>query len=164
MDKNGSVKTRKKVGLLKTVGNFFGNVASGISFGAYTPKNEDTPVGITNKITHFFKKVFVQAVGKDLLIGVPQSVINVGEDTLFAGLNFLETIPDATVGHTKLGRKITTQVFDNVQVALDFATDIMPGGEGSVRMKSYLTTKFSKTRKLRVKPLSMPGVLLSAKQ
>ncbi|MGR3178357.1 MAG: hypothetical protein ACUZ8E_09915, partial [Candidatus Anammoxibacter sp.] len=147
MDKSGSIKTRKNVGLLKTVGNFFGNVASGLSFGAYTPSNEETPVGITGKITHFFKKIFVQAIGKDLLVGVPQSVINIGEDALFAGLNLLEAIPDATVGHTKLGRKITTQVFDNVQVALDFVTDVMPGGEASTRMRSSLVKKIFNNQK-----------------
>ncbi|MGR3318539.1 MAG: hypothetical protein ACUZ8O_08660 [Candidatus Anammoxibacter sp.] len=147
LDKGGSVKTRKNVGLLKTVSNFFGNAAGGLSFGAYNPSNEEAPVGITGKITHLFKKVFVQAMGKDLLVGVPQSIINIGEDALFAGLNLLETIPDATVGHTKLGRKITTQVFDNIQVALDFATDVMPGGEASNRMRSYLAKKIFNNQK-----------------
>ncbi|MGR3219525.1 MAG: hypothetical protein ACUZ8H_06870 [Candidatus Anammoxibacter sp.] len=141
LDMSGSIKTRKNVGLAKTVGKFFGNIASGLSFGVYTQNNEEPPVGVKDKITHFFKKVFVDAIGKDLLVGVPQSIINIGEDAMFVGLNLLEAIPDATVGHTKLGRKITTQVFDNVQVALDFATDIMPGGEASTRMRASLVKK-----------------------
>lgn len=141
LDKDGNVRINKKVGLLKAVGNFFKNIASGFSFGAYNPDNEEAPVGIAGKVKHFFKKVFVQAMGKDLFVGVPQSMINVGEDVLFAGINLIETIPDATVGNTELGRKITTKVFDNVQVAMDFATDIMPGGEASTRMRTALVKK-----------------------
>ncbi len=140
-DNNGNVKTHKKRGLLKTVGNFFKNMASGLSFGAYTPKNEEVPAGVAGRVKHFFNKVFVQAIVKDISMGVPQSVINVGEDALFAGLNLIETIPDATIGNTELGRKATTKVFDNAQVAMDFATDIMPGGEASTRMKSFVASK-----------------------
>lgn len=141
-DEHGNIKSHKKVGFLKTISNFAKNMASGLSFGAYTPGNEEAPTGVAEKFKHFFKKVFVQSIGKDFFIGVPQSMINVGEDALFAGLNLVEIIPDATIGHTKLGRKITTQLFDNTQVGLDFATDIMPGGEASTRMKLSILKKF----------------------
>ena len=141
-DKHGIIRSHKKVGFLKTVSNFAKNMASGLSFGTYTPNNEEPPSGVAGKLKHFFKKVFVQSIGKDFFVGVPQSVINVGEDALFAGLNLIEIIPDATIGHTKLGRKVITQLFDNTQVGLDFATDIMPGGEASTRMKLSILKKF----------------------
>jgi len=140
-DGNGNIKSRKETGLLGTIGNFFKDIASGLSLGAYNPGNEEAPVGVGAKIKHLFKKVFVDAVGKDMFVGVPKSVINVGEDALFAGLNLAETIPDATIGNSKVGRNITTQVFDNIQVALDFGTDILPGGEASTRMKTMIAKK-----------------------
>ncbi len=140
-DSNGNIKTKKKTGFLGTITNLAKDVASGITLGAYTPANEEAPVGAMGKVKHLFKKVFVDAIGKDMFVGVPQSVINVGEDALFAGLNLVEAIPDATIGNTKGGRELTTRVFDNVQVAMDFATDIMPGGEASTRMKLLVAEK-----------------------
>ncbi len=141
MDTNGVLKTRKKIGFLKTVGNFTKNIASGLSLGAYTPEETEKPVGIGARFKHLFKSVFVKAIGKDLVVDLPQSALNIGEDVLFAGLNLVETIPDATIGNTKLGRKMTTQVFDNTQVAMDFVTDVAPGGEASTRAKLYMIKK-----------------------
>ena len=59
-----------------------------------------------------------------------------GEDLLLAGWNLLETIPDATIGNFKTGKKLTTAVFDNVQVALDYLTDILPAGDAWIRVHS----------------------------
>jgi hypothetical protein len=64
-------------------------------------------------------------------------MIYVGEDIMFAGLNTIEVIPDATIGNFKAGRKVTTAIFDNTQVVLDFVTDVMPGGEASGRTRSF---------------------------
>ena len=47
LDDNGVLKSRKKVGLLKTVGNFAKDIASGLSFGAYTPEE--------HRKTHWFR-------------------------------------------------------------------------------------------------------------
>ena len=141
LDGNGVLKTRKKVGLLRTVGNFAKDIASGLSLGAYTPENTEKPISFGGKVKHLFKSVFVKAIGKDLFVDLPQSAINIGEDVLFAGLNLVETIPDSTIGNTKVGRKMTTQVFDNTQVAMDFVTDVALGGEASTRAKLYLIKK-----------------------
>lgn len=144
IDSDGEIKSHKKVGFLKTIGNFFKNIASGITFGAYTPENEAAPAGTWSRLKHFVNKVFVQAIGKDLFKGVAQSMLNVGEDIAFAGLNLIETVPDATIGNTKAGRVATTKIFDNLQVGLDFATDIMPGGEGSSRARTLLVNGIKK--------------------
>lgn len=141
VDKHGIIREGSKVGFVKTVSNFFKNVASGLTFGKYTPKGEEKPVGAIGRIKHFFSKIFKDAVVGDIVKGIPRSAIQVGEDLMFAGLNAIEVIPDATIGNFKAGRKATTTVFDNTQVALDFATDILPGGEAAGRTHSI---KFNK--------------------
>ncbi|MCP5002403.1 MAG: hypothetical protein GY941_00390 [Planctomycetes bacterium] len=133
VDKHGEIKEGRKVGFASTLVRFTKNVASGLTFGAYTPKGEVPPKGGIERVKHFFGKVFKDAIVENIVKGVPRSVINVGEDILFAGLNTLETVPDATIGNLKAGRKATTRVFDNAQVMLDLATDVMPGGEASGR-------------------------------
>jgi hypothetical protein len=60
---------------------------------------------------------------------------------MFAGLNAVEVGPDATIGNFKTGRKITTAIFDNTQVAMDFLTDVLPGGEASIRARSFKLAK-----------------------
>ncbi|MDR4504155.1 MAG: hypothetical protein MRK01_05080 [Candidatus Scalindua sp.] len=133
VNNRGEIKEARKVGFAKTMVHFFKNIASGLTFGSYTPASEVAPQGGIERIKHFFGKIFKDAILGDVVKGVPRSVINVGEDLLFAGLNTLETIPDATIGNHKIGRKATTRIFDNAQVVLDLATDVMPGGEASGR-------------------------------
>lgn len=141
LDHNGKIKRHRRQGLTGAAANLISNIVSGISMGAYTPANETKPEGISGRIKHFFKKVFVEAVGKDMITNIPRSIVSVGEDALFAGLNLMEVIPDATIGNTRLGRNITTRIFDDLQVAVDFATDVMPGGGASTRTKAFLTGK-----------------------
>ncbi len=141
VDNHGKIKEGRKVGFLKTLGNFFKNAASGITFGAYTPEGETKPHGGIGRVKHLFRKIFKDAILDDVVMGVPRSMIHVGEDIILAGLNSIEVIPDATIGNFKGGRKATTKIFDNAQVALDFATDIMPGGEASGRARSFKLAK-----------------------
>ncbi len=140
VDKNGNVNEGRKVGLAGTVVNFVKDVASGLSFGIYTPEGEAKPQGV-GRIKHLFKKILKDAVVGDIVKGIPRSAINIGEDIMFAGLNAVEVIPDATIGNFKAGRKATTAIFDNTQVALDFITDVLPGGEASGRARSFKLAK-----------------------
>ncbi|MFQ5964170.1 MAG: hypothetical protein ACE5KZ_07795 [Candidatus Scalinduaceae bacterium] len=141
VDNHGKIKEGRKVGLVKTFSSFFKNVASGLTFGVYTREGEAKPNGGIGRVKHLFKKILKDAVVEDIVKGVPKSIIHVGEDVMFAGLNSIEIIPDATIGNFKAGRKATTKIFDNVQVALDFATDVMPGGEASGRTRSFKLAK-----------------------
>lgn len=141
VDKHGNIKEGRKVGLAKTIANFFRDVASGLTFGAYSPEGEVKPHGGIGRIKHLFKKIFKDAIFGDIVMGIPGSAIYVGEDVMFAGLNAIETIPDATIGNFKAGRKATTAIFDNTQVALDFVTDVLPGGEASERARSFKLAK-----------------------
>ncbi len=141
VDKQGRIKEGKKVGLAGTVINFFKNVASGLTFGLYSPKGETKPQGGIARIKHLFKKIIGDAIIGDIVKGVPNSAIHIGEDVMFAGLNAAEVIPDATIGNFKAGREATTAIFDNAQVAMDFITDILPGGEASQRTRSFKLAK-----------------------
>ncbi len=141
VDNHGEIKEGRKVGFIKTLGNFFKNVASGLTLGAYTPEGEAKPNGGVGRIKHLFKKIFKDAIVDDIVMGVPRSMIYVGEDIMLAGLNTIEVIPDATIGNFKAGRKATTTIFDNTQVVLDFATDVIPGGEASGRTRSFKLAK-----------------------
>ena len=141
IDKHGNVNEVRKVGFAGTVVNFFKNVASGLSFGLFRQEGEAKPQGLVGKVKHLFKKVFKDALVGDIVKGVPKSAIHIGEDIMFAGLNAVEAVPDATIGNFKAGRKVTTTVFDNAQVAMDFITDVMPGGEASMRVRSFKLAK-----------------------
>ncbi len=141
VDGLGNVKDGRKVGAVGTIMNFFKDVASGLSFGVYRPEGEAKPQGGVGRIKHLFNKIIKDALFGDIVRGVPKSVIHIGEDLMFAGLNAVEVIPDATIGNVKAGRKATTAVFDNTQVAIDFITDVMPGGEASTRTHSFKLAK-----------------------
>jgi len=141
VDNDGSIKEGRKVGFAGTVVNFFKNVTSGLTLGLYTPDGEVEPQGGAGRIKHLFKKVFKEALVGDIVKGIPRSAINVGEDVMFAGLNAVEAVPDATIGNFKTGRKATTAIFDNTQVVMDFVTDVLPGGEASIRARSFKLAK-----------------------
>ncbi len=141
VDKHGNIQNGRKVGLAGTVVNFFKDVASGLSFGLYSPEGEIKPQGGAGRVKHLFKKIFKDALIGDIVKGVPKSAIHIGEDIVFAGLNAIEAVPDATIGNFKAGRKLTTAVFDNAQVVMDFATDVLPGGDASARTRSFNLAK-----------------------
>ncbi|HHT9114715.1 MAG TPA: hypothetical protein ACFYD0_15520, partial [Candidatus Wunengus sp. YC65] len=90
---------------------------------------------------HFFKKIFVDALCKDVVVGIPRSAIHVGEDAVFACINLAETIPDATIGNCKAGQMVTTEFFDDTQVFIDFVTDVIPTGEAGSRTHAFTFKK-----------------------
>jgi hypothetical protein len=141
VDNYGEIKEERKVGFVNTLGNFFKNIVSGLTLGAYTSEGETKPHGGAGRIKHLFKKVFKDAIIGDIAMGVSRSMIYIGEDMMLAGLNAIEVIPDATIGNFKAGRKATTSIFDNTQVVMDFMTDVLPGGEASERTRSFKLAK-----------------------
>ena len=141
VDKDGNIKKGKKVGFVGTIVNFIKDMASGITFGKYTPEGEDVPDNALEATKHFFKKIFVEALFKDVVVGIPRSAIHVGEDAVFACINLAETIPDATIGNCKVGQMATTEVFDDSQVLIDFVTDVIPMGEAGSRTRAFTFKK-----------------------
>ena len=53
---------------------------------------------------------------------------------LLAGWNLVEVAPDATIGNLEAGRQLTTKIFDNGQVVVEYLTDIMPAGDAWLRV------------------------------
>jgi hypothetical protein len=132
---DGSIKQHKRRGLLSAIGDFFKDLGSALTFGAWRPDGDPEPKGFFNRIKFFFSKV-KEAIFGDLVQGIGQSIVHMGEDILFSVLNLLEVIPDATIGNLKAGRRIITTVFDNAQVVLDYLTDIVPFGDAWIRVHS----------------------------
>lgn len=141
VDKDGLIQEGKKVGLGGTVVNFFKDMAGGMTFGKYAPDGEDRPDNAGEATRHFFKKIFVDALFQDIIVGVPRSAVHIGEDAVFACMNLAEVVPDATIGNTQKGQEITTEVFDDAQVLVDFVTDIVPMGEAGARTRAVTFKK-----------------------
>ena len=141
VDKDGNIKEGKKVGFAGTIINFFKDMASGITFGKYMPEGEDVPDNALEATKHFFKKIFVEALFKDVVVGIPRSAIHVGEDAVFTCINLAEAIPDATIGNCKVGQMVTTEFFDDTQVFIDFVTDVIPMGEAGSRTHAFTFKK-----------------------
>ena len=134
-DKENQIQEASQRGLVGSVIDFFKDLGSALSFGAWRPDGEAVPEGFTGRVGFFFSKI-KDAVFGDLLEGVAGSVIHLGEDLVLAGWNLVEVLPDATIGNFEAGRKLTTTIFDNGQVAIDYLTDILPGGEAWLRVHS----------------------------
>ena len=134
-DQDDQIREARQKGLVGSVVDFFKDVGSAFTFGAWRPDGEEEPQGFGKRLGFFFSKM-KEALFGDLIQGVSGSVIHMGEDLLFAGWNLAEIVPDATIGNFKAGRELTTQVFDNGQVLMDYVTDVLPSGEAWVRVHS----------------------------
>ena len=134
-DQNNQIQEAHQRGCIGSIVDFFKDLGSALSFGAWRPDGETAPQGFVKRAGFFFSKV-KEAVLGDLVQGVFGSVIHMGEDVLFAGWNLVETIPDATIGNLKAGKRLTTEIFDKGQVFLDYLTDILPGGDAWIRVHS----------------------------
>jgi len=141
VDSDGSINEGKKVGFFGSIINFFKDIASGLSFGHYTPEGEAAPENAFEATKHFMKKIFVDAIFKDVVVGIPRSAIYISENAVFTCINLAETVPDATIGNFKAGQTATTEIFDDMQVLADFVTDIIPMGEANSRTHAFALEK-----------------------
>jgi len=133
---DGSINTYQRLGLQSSLGNFVKNVSSGLTFGAYVPEGEEKPHGGVSRVKHFFSKVFKEGIVQDLGRSTTGAVVSGLRHSVLATVNALEAVPDATIGNLESGRKITTKIFDNGQVAVSYLTDVLPGGEAWFRVHS----------------------------
>lgn len=132
-DQNDQIKEGRQRGLLSTVGDFFKNLGSGLSFGLWHPDDEKGPQGAMERLSFFGSKLKTAFLG-DVLEGIPQSINHMGKNLLLAGWNLVEVIPDATIGNFEAGKKLTTTLFDNGQVVVEYLTDIVPTGDAWLRV------------------------------
>nr|WP_320050198.1 hypothetical protein [uncultured Desulfuromonas sp.] len=132
-DEQGDVQTSQNRGLVGSLVDLVCDVGSALSFGAWRPDGEDAPQGFQERASFVFNKL-KEAVSDDVVTGVASSVNHMGEDLLLAGWNLVEIIPDATISNVDMAEKVVSNVFDNGQVAIDYLTDVLPGGEAWLRV------------------------------
>ena len=134
-DEQGLVEEREQQGLLASLVECFQDMGSALSFGHFRPDGEKAPTGLRERLEFSLHK-FKEAVWDDGLQGISGSMVHLTEDLLLSGWNLVEAVPDATIGRFESGRKLTTTIFDNGQVAIDYLTDVLPSGEAWLRVHS----------------------------
>jgi hypothetical protein len=132
-DENNRIQMAKGQGVLGSIVDFFEDLGSGFSFGLWRPDGEKEPEGFVDRAGFFLSKM-KEAFFGDLVQGVTGSAIRAGENIVLAGWNLVEVVPDATLGNWEEGRKLTTTLFDNGQVVIDYMTDVIPAGEAWLRV------------------------------
>ena len=135
-DENNQIRMGREKGVLGSIVDFFEDLGSAFSFGFWRPDGEKEPQGLLGRAGFFLSKM-KEAVFGDLIQGVSGSAVRSGENIVLAGWNLVEVVPDATLGNWEEGRKLTTTVFDNGQVAIDYLTDIIPAGEAWLRVHAF---------------------------
>lgn len=134
-DEQGEIQETRQKGLVGSIVDLVKDVGSALTLGAWRPDGEEAPQGMAERLKFAGSKL-KEAVAADLIEGVGGSVNHMAEDLVLAGWNLVEVLPDATIGNSKGGQKIITNIFDNGQVAIDYLTDIMPFGEAWLRVHS----------------------------
>lgn len=130
---NNEIKEGRQKGLLSTLGNFFKDLGSALSFGAWHPGEKEAPTGILNRLVYSSTKLKDAVVG-GLVEGIPASLNHMGKNLVLAGWHLAQVVPDATIGNFDAGRKLTTSVFDNGHVLVEYITDVMPSGDAWLRV------------------------------
>ncbi|SPF34952.1 conserved hypothetical protein [Syntrophobacter sp. SbD1] len=120
-------------GLLRTIGDFCKDLGSALSLGAWHPDSAVAPHGLKNRFLYSVSKLKDAFFG-DILTGVPSSVNHMGKNLILSGLHLAEVLPDALTGGFEPGQKVTTAIFDNGHVALEYLTDIIPSGDAWLRV------------------------------
>ena len=132
-DENNEIKEATTRGFIGTLLDFSTDLGSALSFGLWRPDNEQEPQGFMERISSFGSKLKKAILG-DLVEGIPKSVNHMAKNVLLAGWNLVQVIPDATIGNFDAGRKLTTEIFDNGQVMVEYLTDVIPSGEAWFRV------------------------------
>jgi hypothetical protein len=132
-DESNQVKEGTQRGLVGTCVDFIKDMGSALTFGLWHPGDEKGPEGFMERISYVGTKLKHAVLG-DLVEGIPQSLNHMGKNIVLAGLNLVQVIPDSTIGNLEEGRKLTTAVFDNGQVMVEYLTDIIPTGDAWFRV------------------------------
>jgi len=122
-------------GLLRTIGDFCKDLGSALSFGAWHPDRKEAPQGFKNRLFYSASKLKDALLG-DILGGVPSSVNHMGKNLILSGWHLAEVLPDTMTGSFAPGQKLTTKIFDNGHVAIEYLTDIIPSGDAWLRVHS----------------------------
>jgi hypothetical protein len=132
-DESNEIKEGTQRGLVGTCVDFFKDMGSALTFGLWHPDDEKEPQGAMERLSYFGSKLKKAFLG-DLVEGIPQSVNHMSKNLVLAGLNLVQVLPDASIGNLKGGRKLTTTIFDNGQVMVEYLTDVIPSGDAWFRV------------------------------
>ncbi len=137
VDPQGKVgQAKSSAGLLGSLVDFFKDMASALSFGLYRPDGEPAPDNPVEAFGFAASKL-KEAIGGDLIGGTLGSLVQMGEDLILSGWNLVEAAPDILLGGFDAGRVAVDTIFDNGQVAIDYITDVVPGGEAWMRVHAW---------------------------
>jgi hypothetical protein len=131
-DQNNQIQEAQRRGLIGTFANFIKDMGSALSFGLWHPDEEKAPQGLMNRLVYSAGKL-KDAIMTDILEGIPSSVNHMGQNLLLAGWNLIEVLPDTAIGNFEEGQKLTSTIFDNGQVVVEYLTDIIPSGDAWLR-------------------------------
>jgi hypothetical protein len=140
-DENNEIKETTQRGLVGSCVDFLKDLGSALTFGLWHPDEEKGPEGAMERISYAGSKL-KEAILGDLVEGIPKSVNHMAKNVVLAGLNLVQVLPDATVGNLDAGRKLTTTIFDNGQVMVEYLTDIIPTGDAWFRVHAMSLKDF----------------------
>ncbi len=132
-NENNEIQQGQQKGLLRTIGDFCKDLGSALSFGSWRPDSAQAPHGLKNRLIYSVSKLKDAFMG-DILTGVPLSVNHMGKNLILSGWSLSEVLPDAAIGNFEPGQKLTTSIFDNGHVAIEYLTDIIPSGDAWLRV------------------------------
>lgn len=132
-DEQNRIQETTQRGLLGTLVDAVKDLGSALTLGLWHPGSAQGPQGVSERLAYAGSKL-KQAIFGDLVAGVPQSLNHMGKNLALAGLNLVQVVPDATIGNFDAGRKLTTTIFDNGQVLVEYLTDVVPSGDAWFRV------------------------------
>jgi len=91
--------------LLNSLVDFFKDLGSALTFGAWRPDGEPAPENPAD-VLWFAASKLKEAIGGDLMGGTIGSLIQMGEDLILAGWNLAEAGPDTLLGGFEPGRTV----------------------------------------------------------
>ncbi|HBZ56659.1 MAG TPA: hypothetical protein DEO88_14740 [Syntrophobacteraceae bacterium] len=138
---NNEIGEGTRRGVVGSVVDFFKDLGSALSFGQWRPDGSSKPEGVWERFK-FFGSHLMKAFSRDLFDGVCGGVNHMAGDLVLAGWNLVEVLPDATIGNLESGRKLTTTLFDNGQVWVEYLTDIVPTGDAWLRVHAPSLQEF----------------------
>ena len=132
-DETNEIRQGQQRGLLGTISDFCTDLLSALSFGAWHSKSTEAPHGFKDRLLYSVSKL-KDAIFGDVLTGVPSSVNHMGQNLILSGWHLAEVLPDTASWNFEPARKLTTTIFDNGHVAIEYLTDIIPSGDAWLRV------------------------------
>jgi hypothetical protein len=132
-DQHNQIQESTRRGVAGSVMDIFKDVGSALTFGKWRPDGEKEPHGFLERLGFAVSKA-KEAFAMDFFHGVCGGVNRMAGNLVLAGWNLMEVAPDATLGNLPTGKKLTTTLFDDGQVLVEYLTDILPAGEAWLRV------------------------------